>query len=229
MKKLSILLLAAGLFCSSCQQAPRPVTQLDVPVIVSKEVTIKKNSDKRTIVTKTTMVTLNGPEAREWDAFDRADALFKYNSMSLKDKEVLFETIARVYANLPKNNTYSSNAINVGIWKKVSDKGVDLAFGEDAADWHPYIMYVHPIVVMNMVDFYLAAKPGSITDKELNTWKKAFCNLINARPDNMTMAAILSRRDALAKAGITITESDDTFHAKSSRVNWKEYRAANQK
>ena len=114
MKKLSLLLLAAGIFCSSCQQAPRPIIQTEVPMYTTKEVTIqpkrKKRAAKTRRITECSMVTVSGPVAKEWDLFDRTDATMKYNEIPIKDKEVLFETVARVYANLPKNNTHSCEA-----------------------------------------------------------------------------------------------------------------------
>jgi hypothetical protein len=201
MKKLSLLLLAAGMFCSSCQQAPRPVIQTEVPMFTTKEIVIRKKRKSRPakirVVTETTMVSVSGPSAKEWDMFDRTDALIKYNEMPLKDKEVLFETIARVYGYLPEDNTHSYEAINTGIWKEITDKGINLSFDEDPADWNPYLMYIQPLVIAEMTDFYIKAKPESISNKELDLWQKAICNLINTRPDNITMAILLSRKDAL--------------------------------
>ena len=64
MKKLSLLLLAAGMFCSSCQQAPRPVIQTEVPMFTTKEIVIRKKHKKRPakirVVTETTMVSVSG-------------------------------------------------------------------------------------------------------------------------------------------------------------------------
>lgn len=232
MKNLPLVLLAAIAF-SSCQQqqVPRPLIQEEVPIYSTKEKTItyrkkKKWRKKKELVTEVSMVSVSGPAAPEWDVFDRADAVMLYNEMPLKDKEVLFETIARVYTYLPKDNTLSSAAINTGIWKEVTDKGIRLSFGENPADWHPYLMYVHPVVVSEMTTFFLNAKEGSITDKELDSWQKAFCNLINARPDSMTMAMLINRKNELAKAGVLISETKDGFLASPSRVDWDQYRAA---
>lgn len=232
MKKLPLVLLAAIAF-SSCQQqqAPRPQIQEEVPIYTTqeKDITYRKKKrwrKKKELVTEVNMVTVSGPAAPEWDIFDRADAVMLYNEMPLKDKEVLFETIARVYAYLPKNNTLSSAAINTGIWKEVTDKGIKLSFGEDTADWHPYLMYVHPVVISEMATFFLNAKEGSITDKELDSWQQAFCNLINARPDSMTMAMLMNRKNELAKAGVLISETENGFLATPSKVDWAQYRAA---
>ena len=211
MKKLSLLVLAAVLACS-CQQVPRSTIQVEVPLYQAGRKT-------------PSMVTISGPEAKEWDVFDRGDAVMKYNEMPLKDKEILFETIARVYTNLPRNNTFSSDAINTGIWKEVTDKGVDLSFGDNPADWHPYLMYIHPIIIGEMTNFFIMAKDGSISNQELEQWKKAGCNVINARPDSISMAAMLARRQELKKAGIVITETKDGFKAHSVYVNWDKYRA----
>lgn len=228
MKKLSLLLLAAGMFCSSCQQAPRPVIQTEVPMFTTKEIVIHKKSKKRPakirVVTETTMVSVSGPSAKEWDMFDRTDALIKYNEMSLKDKEVLFETIARVYGYLPEDNTHSYKAINTGIWKEVTDKGINLSFDKDPADWNPYLMYIQPLVIAEMTDFYIKAKPESISNKELDLWQKAICNLINTRPDNITMAILLSRKDALEPAGVVITEVENGFEASTTKMDWDKYR-----
>ena len=228
MKKLSLLLLAAGMFCSSCQQAPRPVIQTEVPMFTTKEIVIRKKRKSRPakirVVTETTMVSVSGPSAKEWDMFDRTDALIKYNEMPLKDKEVLFETIARVYGYLPEDNTHSYEAINTGIWKEVTDKGINLSFDEDPADWNPYLMYIQPLVIAEMTDFYIKAKPESISNKELDLWQKAICNLINTRPDNITMAILLSRKDALEPAGVVITEVENGFEASTTKMDWDKYR-----
>lgn len=232
MKKLSLLLLAAGIFCSSCQQAPRPIIQTEVPMYTTKEVTIqpkrKKRAAKTRRITECSMVTVSGPVAKEWDLFDRTDATMKYNEMPIKDKEVLFETVARVYANLPKNNTHSCEAINIGIWKELTDKGIDLCFDEEPTDWHPYIMYIQPLVVAEMTAFYIKAQPGSISNNELDLWQQAICNFINARPDNITMAILLGRRDALALAGIVISDVEGGFQATTTKINWDKYRDARQ-
>lgn len=229
MKKLSLLLLASAIFCSSCQQAPRPIIQAEVPMFVTKEVTIKpkrKKSAARTRqVTEIALVPISGPEAKEWDPFDRADAVMKYNKMPLKDKEILFETIASVYGKLPSQMTYSSKDINTGIWKAVSDKGVDLNFGDTPGDWNPYVMYVHPVVIAEMTQFFIAARENSISNAELELWQKAGCNIINTVPDSITMAAMLSRRNELAKAGIIISETESGFRAHTVKVDWKKYRA----
>lgn len=233
MKKLSLLLLAAGMFCSSCQQqAPRPVIQTEVPMFTTKEVVIRKKSRKRPakirVVTETTLVSVSGPTAKEWDMFDRTDAVIKYNEMPLKDKEALFETVARVYGNLPEGNTHSYEAINTGIWKELTDKGINLSFDEDPADWNPYIMYIQPLVIAEMTDFYIKAQPESISNKELDLWQKALCNLINARPDNITMAILLGRKNALEPAGITIAEVENGFEASTTKMDWDKYREARQ-
>ena len=232
MKKLSLLLLAAGAFCSSCQQAPRPIIQTEVPMFTTKEVTIqpkrKKRAAKTRQITEFSMVSVSGPAAREWDIFDRADAVMKYNEMPIKDKEALFETVAKVYASLPDKHTYSYEAINIGIWKTLTDKGIDLCFDGNTTDWTPYIMYIQPLVVAEMTDFYIKAQPGSISNEELNIWQRAICNLINARPDNITMAILVGRRDALAPAGITIADVEGGFHASSTKMNWDKYRASRQ-
>ncbi|MEE1264976.1 MAG: hypothetical protein UHH87_01670, partial [Akkermansia sp.] len=165
------------------------------------------------------------PEAREWDVFDRADAVMKYNEMPRADKELLFDTVARVYSNLPANNKLSSETINLGIWHELTRKGVDLSFGDNPADWHPYEMYIHPIVIAEMTNFFITAKDGSITDKELNTWQKAGCNVINAHPDNLCMAALLARKDDLAKAGIIIEPDGEYYKARTVKVDWNKYRA----
>ena len=232
MKKTLLLMLAAGVICS-CQQAPRPCIQVDVPIYTTTKVAPAKKKSKRVKkaakpreITQVSMVTLTGPEAKEWDMFDRGDAVMKYNEMPLHHKEILFETIARVYANLPADNMLSSEAINTGIWKEVSDKGVDLSFGEDPADWHPYLMYIHPIAIAEMTSFYINAKAGSISNDELDQWQKAGCNLINAAPDNFCMAAMLTRRNELAEAGIIITETaDGRYKAEARKMDWEQYRA----
>lgn len=231
MKKISLLALPAVLLCAcQQQQAPRNTIRLDVPIytVVKKAPTKYKSKRKRQAgeTVEVTMVSLTGPEAKGWEMFDRADAIMKYNEMSLQDKTVLFETVARVYRHLPKNNTLSSQAINAGIWKEVTDKGVNLSFGDDPADWHPYLMYIHPIVISEMADFFLNAKEESITNAELNDWQIAGCNVINARPDKLSMAALLHRKDELAQAGIIITEVDKTYRAHTKKVDWDKYRAA---
>lgn len=230
MKKISLLVLSAALLCAcQQQQAPRKTVQMDVPIYsVIKKAPAKyksKRNRKAKETVQVTMVSLSGPEAKEWDMFDRADAVMKYNEMSLQDKTILFETIARVYRHLPKDNTLSSLAINTGIWKEVTDKGVDLSFGDDPADWHPYVMYIHPIVIAEMTNFFIKAKDGSITNEELNDWQIAGCNVINARPDNLCMAAMLARKNELAQAGIIITEVENGFHAHTEKVDWDKYRA----
>lgn len=226
MKNSLLLILAAGFLCS-CQQATRPYIQMDVPIYTTTKVApAKKRAAKPREITQVSMVTLTGPEAKEWDMFDRGDAVMKYNEMPLHHKEILFETIARVYANLPADNTLSSEAINTGIWKEVSDKGVDLSFGEDPAAWYPYLMYIHPIVISEMTSFFINAKAGSITNAELDQWQKAGCNIINAAPDNFCMAAMLTRRNELAEAGIIITETGDgRYRAKARKMDWDKYRA----
>lgn len=222
MKKLTFLLLVAGILCS-CQQAQRPVVQTEVPIFTAKEVTGKQG--KKRMVTEAALVTISGPAAKEWDMFDRADAVIKYNKMSLKDKEILFGTIVHVYSNLSAKNTFSSESINIGIWKKATDKGVDLSFGDEPADWHPYLMYIHPIAISEMTNFFLEARKENISDEELDEWQKAGCNLINAGPDTLTAAAMLIRKDELARAGIIITEENGGISARNTRVNWDKYRA----
>lgn len=228
MKKLSILVLTAALLCS-CQQTPRNIIQTEVPIYsVTKQVpgkSGKKRARKPREVVQVSMVTLTGPEAREWDIFDRGDAVMKYNKMPLKDKEILFETVARTYTILPKDNTQSSEAINTGIWKEVTDKGVDLSFGDDPTDWHPYLMYIHPIVIAEMTNFFILARDGSISDAELDQWQKAGCNVINAGPDSLTAAALLARKADLARAGIIITEENGRLSARTVKVDWAKYRA----
>ena len=177
MRKLSLLLLAVGLICS-CQQAQRPVIQTEVPIFTTKVVTVKskkwgKKRSKKRIVTESTLVTVSGPTAEEWDIFDRAEAVTKYTEMTIKDKEILFGSIVRVYSILPKNNDFSSEKINAGIWKEVTDKGVDLSFGADSTDWHPYLMYIHPIAISEMVNFFIEAREGNISNAELKQWQKA--------------------------------------------------------
>lgn len=229
MKKISLVALAA-IILAACQQTPPNIIQTEIPVYTTSAQTERVKIRKGRYLTRTRMVTevskvtISGPEAQEWNMFDRTDALTKYNEMPLKDKEQLFETIARVYAALPNNNTFSSEAINTGIWKELSDKGINLSFGSAPADWHPYNMYVHPMVVTQMTQFFLAARPGSISDSELDTWQKALCNLINARPDNLTMASLIAYREKLEKAGIIITETQDQFKAHTTKVNWNKYR-----
>lgn len=230
MKKLSLLILAAGLFCSCQQQPPRNIIQKEVPIYsITKKAPPSKSKKKRARKAKEalqiTMVQVTGPESKEWDTFDRGDAVMKYNKMPLRDKEILFETVAKVYTILPKDNTLSSEDINTGIWKEVTDKGVDLSFGEDPADWHPYLMYIHPIVIAEMTNFFILAKDGSISNDELDLWQKAGCNVINARPDSISMAALLARRNDLAKAGIIITETENGFKAHTVKVDWDKYRA----
>lgn len=230
MKKLSLLILAAGLLCACQQQPPRGVVLKEVPIFsITKKAPTKKSKKKRarkaTEACQITMVQITGPESKEWDLFDRGDAVMKYNRMPLKDKEMLFETVARVYTILPANNTLSSEDINTGIWKEVTDKGVDLSFGEDPADWHPYLMYVHPIVIAEMTNFFILAKDGSISNAELDKWQKAGCNVINARPDSISLAAMLARRNDLAKAGIIITETENGYRAHTVKVDWDKYRA----
>ena len=225
MKKLTFVLLAAGIMCS-CQQAQRTVIQTEVPIFTAKEVACKgKKRGKKRILTEATLVSVSGPVAMEWDMFDRTDAVMKYNKMSLSDKELLFGTIIRVYSNLPKKNTFSSESINIGIWKEVTEKGVDLSFGTEPTDWHPYLMYIHPLAISEMADFFLQARKENISDAELNQWQKALCNLINAGPDTLTAAAILVRKDALAKAGVIIKEDNGVISARSTRINWDKYRA----
>ena len=218
MKKLSILILAAGLTVSCQQQAPRTIIQKEVPIY-------SDTTQKTAQAPKITMVTVSGPESEEWNLFDRGDAVMKYNEMPREHKELLFETVARVYTNLPKGNTLSSEDINTGIWKEVTDKGVDLSFGKDPADWHPYLMYIHPIVIAEMTNFFILAKDGSISNDELDQWQKAGCNVINARPDSISLAALLARRSDLAKAGIIITETENGYQAHSVKVDWDKYRA----
>ena len=46
MKKLTFVLLAAGILCS-CQQAQRPTIQAEVPIFTAKEVTVKGKGKKR--------------------------------------------------------------------------------------------------------------------------------------------------------------------------------------
>lgn len=229
MKKLSLLLMATAIFYTACQQAPRPIIQTEVPMFVTKEITIKPKRKKRAAITRQVteiaLVPISGPEAKEWDMFDRADAIIKYNKMTLKDKEILFETIADVYGKLPTDVTYSSKDINTGIWKAVSDKGVDLNFGDTPGDWNPYLMYVHPVVIAEMTQFFIDAREDSISVAELELWKKAGCNIINTVPDSITMAALLSRQNDLAKAGIVITENESGFRAHTVKVDWNKYRA----
>jgi hypothetical protein len=214
MKKIYLLFLSAGLFNCACQQAPRPIVQTEVPVYKTS---------------KPTLTPVSGPEAKDWDIVDRTKAVEKYQAIPTKDKQLLFETVARVYSKLSSKNTYSCDAINTGIWKELTDKGIDLSFGEPASDWHPYLMYIQPIVVAEMTDIYLKADKEVISTKELRTWQKAIRNYINARPDNMTMAIFLNKRDALRQAGVIISEADGGYKAKSKRINWSKYRASLQK
>ena len=224
MRKLSFLLLAAGLICS-CQQAQRPVIHTEVPIFTVKEISVKgKKKRKKRLVTESTLVTVSGPTSKEWDIFDRTDAVRKYTKMTIADKELLFGSIVRVYSILPKNNDFSSERINAGIWKEVTDQGVDLSFGTDTADWHPYLMYIHPIVISEMTNFFLEAREDNISDDELKQWQKALCNLINAGPDTTTAAAILVRKDELAKAGIIIDEENGVLSARKVMINWQKYR-----
>ena len=225
MKNLTFALLAAAIMCS-CQQAQRPVVQTEVPIFTAKEVAYKgKKRGKKRIVTEATLVSVSGPAAKEWDIFGRTDAVMKYNKMTLPDKEILFGTIIRVYSNLPKNNTFSSESINTGIWKEVSEKGVDLSFGTEPTDWHPYLMYIHPLAISEITNFFLQARQENISDAELNQWQKALCNLINADPDTLTASAIMVHKDALAKAGVIIKEENGVISARNTKVNWDKYRA----
>ena len=230
MTKLLPLILAAGLICSCQQQPPRNIIQKEVPIYsITRQAPAKSSKKKRARKAKEqlqiTMITVSGPESKDWDLFDRGDAIMKYNEMPLKDKEILFETVARVYSCLPKDNTLSSEDINTGIWKDVTGKGVDLSFGEDPADWHPYLMYIHPVVVAEMTNFFIHAKDGSITNAELDQWQKAGCNVINSRPDSISLASLLSRKKELAKAGTIITETPNGYHAHTVKVDWDKYRA----
>ena len=235
MKRFLLCAMAAAFICScQQQQAPRTLIQTEVPIYTTSEKMVRVSKKKRSryqkkLVTEVSMVSITGPEALEWDIFDRTDAVMKFNEMPLKDKEILFEAVARVYANLPKDNTLTSEAINTGIWKEVTDKGVDLSFGKDPADWHPYLMYIHPIVIGQMTNFFLHAKDGSITNEELTLWQTAGCNVINAKPDSLSMAAMLARKDDLAKAGIIIEETEEGgFKASTTKVDWDKYRAEHQ-
>lgn len=226
MKHLTPFLLAGALLCS-CQQTPRNTMQIGVPIFTGtakdgKACCVRTCGDSAYFQ----KVTLTGPEAPEWDVFDRADAVIKYNQMPTKDKELLFETIARVYSSLPDNHKLSSEEINLGIWNELTQKGVDLSFGKDPADWHPYEMYIHPIVITEMTNFFINAKDDSITDEELNLWQKAGRNVINAHPDNLCMAALLARREDLAAGGIIMTETGDGYYkAETRKVDWAKYRA----
>lgn len=227
MKRFTPFLFAGVLFCA-CQQTPRNIVQMEAPVFTGSAADGKACSVRTCDKENTkgyTMVQVDMPEAREWDVFDRADAVIKYNQMPLKDKELLFDTVARVYANLPADNKLNSETINLGIWHELTQKGVDLSFGDDPTDWHPYEMYIHPIVVTEMTNFFINAKDGSITDAELNTWQKAGCNVINAHPDNLCMAALMARKDDLAKAGIIIEPDGEHFKARTVNVDWAKYRA----
>lgn len=227
MKRITPFLFAGILLCA-CQQTPRNIIQMEAPVFSDSAASGKActvgTCDKKQAAGYT-MVQVDMPEAREWDIFDRADAVIKYNQMPLKDKELLFDTVARVYANLPADNKLDSNTINLGIWRELTQKGVDLSFGDEPNDWHPYRMYIHPIVITEMTNFYIATKDGSITDEELHVWQKAGCNVINAHPDNLSMAALLARKDDLAKAGIVIEPDGEYYKAKATKVDWVKYRA----
>ena len=214
MKKISLLLSTAALLCA-CQQVPTPRN------IIQAEIPDYANATPEQVG----MITISGPEAPEWDSFDRADALLKYSSMKKEDKVILFESIADVYSKLPEENTLSSYTINTAIWKLVTSKGVDLSYGKDPADWHPYLMYVHPIVITEMTSFFIDAREDCISEEELNIWQKAGCNLINAHPDNLTMAYLLTRKAELEKAGITITETEGAYKASTTEMDWKLYRA----
>lgn len=226
MKHLTPVILAGALLCA-CQQTPRGTVQMEVPVFTSPA-DCDKASGVRTGEARSPykMSTISGPEAREWDVFDRADAVIKYNKMPRADKELLFETVARVYSELPADNKLTSDEINIGIWNELTQKGIDLSFGDDPSDWHPYKMYIHPIVIAEMTNFFINAKDGSISNEDLDTWQKAGCNVINAHPDNLCMAALLARRDDLAAAGIVISEADNGYYkATTKKMNWDKYRA----
>lgn len=210
MKKLSILALAAVLICS-CHQVPRNTVQEKIPLY--------KVQYKAPVVE-----TISGPEAKAWDELDRVKAVAKYNKMTAKDKKILFDTITRVYTSLPKNTPYSSELINTGIWKEVTDKGVDLSFGDEAADWHPYIMYIHPVVVGEFSDYKSMVKDGSISHETLNLRRRALRNLINAEPDSITMASLLLRQDELDEVGLGITRTGNTYKASTRWVSWNKYR-----
>lgn len=231
MKRLAPAILAA-IMLSACQQTPRNIIQIEVPDFSSPIMEDKAgaiSTDENAPVTYQNIV-ITGPEALEWDVFDRTDAVMKYAKMPIKDKEQLFETVARVYAELPEGHELTCEKINIGIWNELQQKGVDLAFGNDPADWHPYLMYIHPLVIAEMTNFFLNAKEGSITDEELSIWQKAGCNLINAHPDALSMAAILTRKDDLTAAGIELTEDKDGFFtAKTQEINWADYRAKHNK
>ena len=224
MKHVTPFLIAGAMLCA-CQQTPRNTVQMEAPVFHDGKACCVRTSEGGDEVSPYKMVTIDMPEARKWDAFDRADAVIKYNKMPVKDKEILFDTIARVYSNLPEKHSLSSETINLGIWKEVTSKGVDLSFGKDPADWHPYLMYIHPIVIAEMTNFFILAKDGSITNEELNQWQKAGCNVINAKPDSISMAALLARRKELEKAGIIITETENGYRAHTVKVDWDKYRA----
>ena len=45
----------------------------------------------------------------------------------------------------------------------------------------------------------------------------------------MTMAIFLNKRDALRSAGITISEVEGGYKAKSIKISWSRYRASLQK
>lgn len=224
MKHVTPFLIAGAMLCA-CQQTPRNIVQMEVPIYTGAVADGKAGSIGASD-SPYVMETIDMPEAREWDVFDRADAVIKYNKMPAKDKEILFDTIARVYSNLPEKHSLSSETINLGIWKEVTSKGVDLSFGEDPNDWHPYEMYIHPIVVTEMTNFFINAKDDSITDSELDIWQKAGCAVINAHPDNLCMAAMMARKDDLAKGGIVITEDGNgKYKAEQKKVDWDKYRA----
>ena len=227
MKRITPFLFAGVLLCA-CQQTPRNIVQMEAPIFTGaaadgKACTVRTGATEN--ASGYTMIQVDMPEAREWDVFDRADAVIKYNQMPRQDKELLFDTVARVYANLPADNKLSSETINLGIWHELTQKGVDLSFGDNPADWHPYEMYIHPIVIAEMTNFFITAKDGSITDEELNSWQKAGCNVINAHPDNLCMASLLARKDDLAKAGIIIEPDGEYYKAKTVKVDWAKYRA----
>lgn len=223
MKHITPLLIVGALLCSCQNSAPRNTIQMEVPnfnAADGKACSIGVNGPASAYE----KVQISGPEAKEWDVFDRADAVLKYNQMPQKDKELLFDTVAHVYANLPADNKLTSEQINLGIWNELTQKGVDLSFGDDPADWNPYEMYIHPIVITEMTNFFINAKDGSISDEELNLWQKAGCNVINAKPDNLSMASLLARKDDLANAGIVIEEKDGVYTATAKKVDWAKYR-----
>lgn len=231
MKHLTPILIAGALLCACQQTPPRNIIQMEVPVFTGTAKDSKaccvRTCDERAYYQ---MTTITGPEAPEWDVFDRADAVIKYNQMPTKDKEMLFEAIAQTYANLPANNKLTSEQINLGIWNDLTKKGVDLSFGKDPADWHPYEMYIHPIVITEMTNFFINAADDSITDEELSLWQKAGCNVVNAHPDNLCMAAMLARKDDLAAGGIIITPDKNGYYkAETRKINWAQYRAEHHK